>query len=294
MRIKEQQEPFYADWSGMFWFLVLVKIIVSVVFGVGILYLVAILPRVFNRPDYTPFRNTYYAHRGLHDNEGPNPENSLAAFKDAVAAGYGIELDVQPTKDEVLVVFHDENLERVCNVKGNVRDYTYEELQAFTILNSSEKIPTFQEVLDVIDGKVALIVELKVHAKPARVCELANMYLTSYKGLFCIESFHPMAVYWYAKHRPEVVRGQLSTNLKKEDGKVQLDHFIVQHLLLNLLAQPDFIAYCHLYPNELSEKICRKLYKILGACWTIRSQEELEAAKKYYDMFIFEGFLPKK
>lgn len=278
----------------MFWFWILVRIIVKVVFGLILLYLVVIIPRIFKRPDYTPFKNTYYAHRGLHDNNGPCPENSLGAFKKAVEAGYGIELDVQPTKDEVLVVFHDEDLERICSVKGNVRDYTYAELQSFSLLSTAEKIPTFQETLEVVDGKVPLIVEMKVHAAPARVCELANKCLATYKGLYCIESFHPMAVYWYKKNRPEVVRGQLSTNLKKENGKQKLDYFIVHHLLLNILVQPDFIAYCHLFPNELSEKICIKVYKSLSAGWTIKSQEELEIAKKTYDMYIFEGFLPEK
>ena len=93
-------------------------------------YLWAILPRMTARPDRSPLlAQRCYAHRGLHDNATDAPENSMAAFRKAVEAGYGIELDVQLSKDRIPVVFHDETLRRVCGVEGKVRDYTFEELQ---------------------------------------------------------------------------------------------------------------------------------------------------------------------
>lgn len=108
-----------------------VIIILGVLAILAVLYLLAIMPRMTKRPDYTPLMGRHYAHRGLHDNKSDAPENSMAAFRKAIEAGYGIELDVQLTKDRIPVVFHDETLKRVCGVEGNVRDYTYEELQQF-------------------------------------------------------------------------------------------------------------------------------------------------------------------
>ena len=95
----------------------------------------------------------YYAHRGLHGEEGI-PENSMAAFRKAVDAGYGIELDVQVTKDKIPVVFHDFTLQRVCGQEGKVCDYTYEELQKFHLCRSVETIPLFEDVLKLVDGNV--------------------------------------------------------------------------------------------------------------------------------------------
>ena len=91
---------------------------------IPIVYLAAIMPRIFKRPDYSSLKGYYYAHRGLHDNNSDAPENSMAAFRKAVDAGYGIELDVQLTKDRIPVIFHDDTLKRVCGVDGYVKDYT--------------------------------------------------------------------------------------------------------------------------------------------------------------------------
>ena len=114
---------------------------------IPILYLSAIMPRMWNRPDYTPLMGHYYAHRGLHDNSSEAPENSIPAFKKAIEAGYGIELDVQLTKDRIPIVFHDDTLKRVCGVKGSAKDYTYTELMEFRLFNTNEHIPKLTDVL---------------------------------------------------------------------------------------------------------------------------------------------------
>ena len=101
-------------------------IIIYILLIAAALYLFLIMPRIAGRPDASMLMGRDYAHRGLHDNKSDAPENSMAAFKKAVDAGYGIELDVQLTRDRIPVVFHDESLKRVCGVDGNVRDYTYE------------------------------------------------------------------------------------------------------------------------------------------------------------------------
>ena len=180
-----------------------------------ILYLLAIMPRLGNRKARLDFLGVYYAHRGLHNNESKAPENSLAAFKKAVEAGYGIEMDVQLTKDKVPVVFHDFTLKRICGKEGKVCDYTFQELKEFKLCGSEERIPAFEQVLKLVGGKVPLIVELKVEWTDISVCPLADEMLRNYKGLYCIESFNPLALFWYRRHHSDVVRGQLSDGFLK-------------------------------------------------------------------------------
>ena len=256
-----------------------------------ILYFLAIMPRFTPRPMHE-FKGWYYAHRGFHDNQSDAPENSAKAMRLAVENGYGIELDVQLTKDEQVVVFHDNNLKRVCGVDAPVNSMTYKELQQLRLLNSDEKIPLFSDVLKIIDGKVPLIMEVKMVDSKTRVCELANEELKDYKGVYCMESFHPFAVRWYRKNRSDVVRGQLSSHFKKEGQKEGFQEWLVHTLLVDVLGRPDFVAYSHKSANNLSRNLT-KMFGATAVAWTIRSQEELDRNRKKFDLFIFEGFRPK-
>lgn len=132
--------------------------------GAAALYLLMIMPGMRRKPDTAALKQRLYAHRGLHDNNSDAPENSMRAFRKAVEAGFGIELDVQLSKDGVPVVFHDFTLKRICGGEGKVCDYTWSELQQFSLCGSDQKIPRFEDVLKLVDGKVPLIVELKIEA----------------------------------------------------------------------------------------------------------------------------------
>lgn len=259
-----------------------------------VLYFLAIKPRLSRQKQWAPFKGVYYAHRGLHDNESEAPENSLPAFKKAVKAGYGIELDVQLTKDRVPVVFHDFTLERACGKPGKVYEYTYEELQQFSLFQSNERIPKFEEILKAVDGKVPLIVEIKLEWMDLTVCAFVDKLLKEYKGMYCIESFNPLVLTWYRRYHNDVLRGQLSDAFLKEGEYRGVLYWILQNLLLNWMTKPDFVAYNHKYADNLSRRLCRKLYKNMAAAWTIKSQQELEAAKEEFDVFIFDSFIPKK
>ncbi len=274
----------------------ILKIVGIIILVVAILYLLAIMPRMLHRPDTAPLKGRLYAHRGLHDNATDAPENSMAAFKKAVDANYGIELDVQLTKDKELVVFHDFTLKRVCGVEGKIADYTYEQLQSFSLCKSQEKIPKFSEVLELIGGKVPLIIEYKIPAFDPEVCPMADAMLANYDGVYCIESFNPLGVFWYRKNRPEIVRGFLSDNHYKEGQREfpRIVYSLTHNLLLNFLIKPDFIAYNHHYYKDLSRSICRYLYRALSVAWTIKSQEDLENRAGDFDLFIFDSFVPKK
>ncbi len=282
---------------------------------IGALYLLMIMPRMTNKPLREPHTAVLYAHRGLHDNKSEAPENSMAAFRKAVDGGYGIECDVQLSKDGVPVIFHDFTLARVARypegkapadavknpdgslgVKGKVIDYTYDELMEFHLLDSEEKIPRFDEFLQMVNGKIPLIVELKIEYRDLSVCPKVDALLRDYKGVYCIESFNPLGVHWYKKNNNSVMRGQLSDEFHKDkpdEFKGPL-YFILTNLLFNFWTKPDFIAFNHRYANSFARTLCRRLYGNVAAGWTIKSEEELEAAKKNFDIFIFDSFVPKQ
>jgi glycerophosphoryl diester phosphodiesterase len=290
------------------------KLFCIVLLVVVVLYFLMIMPRMTRKPSREPFTKVLYAHRGLHDNSGEAPENSMAAFKKAVDGGYGIECDVQLSKDGVPVIFHDFTLARVARypegeipqdavknpdgsfgVRGKVIDYTFEELSRFHLLNSDEKIPKFEEFLKLVDGKIPLIVELKIELKDLSVCSKVDELLRDYKGVYCIESFNPLGVWWYRHNRPEVFRGQLSDAFhrdKPEEFKGLL-YFILTNLLFNFITKPDFIAFNHKYAKCVSRRLCRRLYGNVAAAWTIKSEAELVAARNSFDIFIFDSFIPE-
>ncbi len=269
-------------------------ILVSGVVILFLLYLLAIMPRMIHKPDHSALDGVLYAHRGLHDNQSEAPENSMAAFRKAVEAGYGIELDLQLSKDGKVIIFHDTTLERVCGVTGKVSDYTYEELQEFRLCGTEERIPLFCELLKLVDGKVPLVVELKVEWRDTAVCPAADKQLREYKGAYCIESFNPLALLWYKKNHKEVFRGQLADKFTRSAEYQGILYGLLENLLLNWITRPDFIAYNHHYANGISRRLCRGLYKNIAVAWTIKSEEELEKAKESFDLFIFDSFIPSK
>ena len=274
-------------------------ILIFTILGIILLYLFMIMPSLKRKPGFKALAKTIHiAHRGLHENHPPGgkpasaPENSLKAFELAAAAGYGIELDIQLSKDGRVVVFHDETLTRMCGIKGDVLDYTYEELSAFPLLDSTERIPLFSEVLKLIDGRVPLVVELKIVNHGLSICTLGNELLRNYKGLYVIESFHPFALRWYRKNNPSVIRGQLADHFTSKEEFKSIQYRLLQNLLLNFITKPDFIAFNHEHAGMWSRTLCRVLFRNPAIAWTIKSPAELEKAQSKFDWFIFEGFTP--
>ncbi len=279
------------------------KIVLTVFILVICVYLFLICPGLRKRNDLKKMRRVLFAHRGLYDNAGDHPENSMAAFRLAVEGGYGIEMDVQLTKDDVPVVFHDFTLKRVARnvhdvpVEGKVAEYTFEQLQQFHLLNSEEKIPKFEDFLTLVDGKVPVIIEYKIENSDTecRVCEIVDHMLRAYKGPYVIESFNPRGLLWYKKHHKEITRGQLSDCYRKSDPEHMrgLFYFIFENVMVNFLTKPDFIAYNHKYYKNVSRRLCRQLFGNTAVAYTIKSQEQLEQRKKDFDIFIFDSFVPK-
>lgn len=261
----------------------------------AVLYMLMIMPKMTGKVDMKPFGEWMYAHRGLHDNSTDAPENSIKAIQKAVDAGFGIEIDIQLTKDNIPIVFHDFTLARMCRRSGKVRDFTYEELQEIPLYHTEEKIPKLEDVLKLVDGRVPLIVEFKSEITDMSLCRIADKLLREYKGMYCVESFNPLCVLWFRRHHREIARGQLS------DGFVQkytiydgLHYFFLENLMFNWVGKPDFVAYNYAYREVRARRLCRDLYHNTAVGWTIHSDDELEIARDHFDIFIFEGFIPEK
>jgi len=235
------------------------------------------------------FYHFNFAHRGLHNIENGIPENSLTAFRAAVSAGYGIELDVQLSKDGQVVVFHDDDLKRVCGVDAPVDSKTFAELEELRLLETEEKIPLFTEVLAITgEGKGPLIVELKNGHRNNELCRKTLDILKTYKGVFCIESFNPFIVNWFRKNASDIFRGQLSAS--KESFKKSQPGIVAAFLsqcLLTSVNKPDFIAY----ENAERPKRIRKLRDkgIMLIAWTSKVPDIDQAMN---DAVIFEQYLP--
>ena len=236
-----------------------------------------------------PFLGVNYAHRGLHSEDKSVPENSLEAFRLAAEAGYGIELDVQLSRDGQVVVFHDDTLERVCGVSGRVDDYSFAELQKFSLCGTEQRIPLFIDVLTTIAGRSPLIVELKTGRHNAELCEKTYELLSSYAGDVCVESFDPLIVLWFRLFGRDLMRGQLAA--EKEDYEKYMNPVLSTALskcFLNFLGRPHFIAY-HIGHEPLTAKLSMKM-GALNIGWTSHDP----SSEKGRDGVIFEFYRPKR
>lgn len=247
-------------------------------------------------PQWKTLRAFRYAHRGYHD-KPQTPENSMAAFRRAIANLYGVELDVHLMRDGNLAVIHDASLLRTAGVDVLVEDLTAEELKQYRLEGTQEQIPLFSEVLELFEGKMPLIVELKAErGNYNELAEAACKMLDQYRVSYCIESFDPRCLMWLKKNRPEICRGQLSQAFLRHGdggGQSKLTLFVLQHLLTNFLTKPDFIAYRFEDRNNLCLRWCRKVFKVQEINWTITTKEEMEASEQAGNLVIFERFDPR-
>lgn len=237
------------------------------------------------------WRGTAFAHRGLHNDAVS--ENSLGAFERACRMGVGIELDVQLTRDGKLVVFHDGDLERLMGDKRLVADLTLEELRAFSLPDGS-RIPTFAEVLALVEGRVPLLVELKNGKDLSRLCRETLAQLRDYGGEYIIESFQPLILLWFRLRARDVVRGQLVAAWEEYvENYGAFPAAVLTNLVCNLLARPDFVAYDLSGEARFGLRMQKKLFHTPLAVWVVNSQPDFENALQRNEMPIFEGFRPE-
>ena len=236
--------------------------------------------------------NTPIAHRGLHNDK--MPENTMPAFRAAIEKGYAIETDVRWTKDDQLIIFHDETLKRVAKINKRVRDCTLEQLRKIRL--NGEHIPLFSELLEEVNGRVPLLIEIK-HIRfsdPKKYIGQIESLLAAYNGSYAIQSFQPMYVRRYKKLHPEISCGVLAM---AEYSKWtffgshwwRLAGFTIKHMSLNFLAHPDFISY---RTEDLPRKSVEK-FKGKKFAWVVRGAEEEARVRPFVDNIIFENYLPE-
>lgn len=261
--------------------------------GAFLAYLFLIAPNLVRRKrGITAAQTTkLYAHRGLHG-EGA-PENSLAAYRRAVERGYGVEWDVRAAGDGTLILCHDANALRMCGVDRLLSDMTIEEVRSLRLGGTEEGIPTLEEALRLVEGKIPLIVEIKPD-QPLGVGIAKRVWetLKDYPGPWWVESFDPRIVRWFRLHAPDAVRGQLAYDPKRIGMPRPFKMALAAHMLMNFLSRPDFVAYgCRTHQNP-SFRLMRRLFHPVTAAWTVKSPEESRELSSRYDVQIFEGFLP--
>lgn len=233
------------------------------------------------------------AHRGLHSEKLGIPENSIEAFKRAIEKGYAIETDVHVTHDRKLVIYHDHDLERLTGKKAKIEDITLAEIQELKLSNTEYSIPTLEEFLSLVDGKVPLLIEIKnnnIANGPEK--ELLEA-MQNYKGKYAVESFNPISIKYFKDNAPNIPRGLL-TQKHFEDIKSTIKKFFLENIKPpRIWLQLDFMAYdIDDLTQEIADKYRRENMYVLG--WTIKTHEQFEKAKKLCDGIIFENIEPKE
>ena len=239
------------------------------------------------------YKSVKYAHRGLHG-EGAC-ENSLSAFKRAKDVGYGIELDIRLSRDGELVVFHDSDLQRVVGIDKKVDDMTVEELRGVRLADTDDYVPTFREVLDLVGGRVPLLVEIKVDSANDKTAEKFLREIEGYNGDYIVESFNPSALRVVKRARPDILVGLLSmeySGVEKFKGKPIFK--CLELLLSNFMYRPNFIAYEKSGAKKKYLHIYKKLFDVPFLAWTVKSEDEENASKELFDSVIFEQYMPEK
>lgn len=237
---------------------------------------------LFNKP---------VAHRGLWNKNVI--ENSLPAYKNAIDNGYPIELDLYSSTDGELFCFHDTTLNRLTGKDGKIFEKTSSQLKELFLLDqngqvSDQKIPTFDEVLSLVQGKVPILIEVKTQPDKTIVDKVVKK-LNDYTGEFAVQSFDPRQVRRFKKLAPHFIRGILAT--KKHSKPLPFfRRMVVRDMLLNPIIKPDFISYSF---EDLPLKKS-KTKNIPVITWTITSQTDYEKIKPFAKNIIFEKFIPQK
>jgi glycerophosphoryl diester phosphodiesterase len=236
------------------------------------------------------------AHRAYHNRVERRPENSPGAIRAAVAAGYGIEIDLQLSADGVAMVFHDERIERLTEAMGMLRDYTAAELGLIRLRDCDDGIPTLTEVLGLIAGRVALLVEIKDQtdrmAETDGQLETATAAaLASYQGPVAVMSFNPHSIAHMARLAPELARG-LTTSAYDPKAWAPLPVETCDRLR----AIPDYDpTLCSFISHEAADLAAPRVaeLKAQGAavlCWTIKSAEAEAKARRIAQNITFEQY----
>jgi glycerophosphoryl diester phosphodiesterase len=224
------------------------------------------------------------AHRGYHDLNNKRWENTLSAFAAAAERGFAIECDVHLSSDRVPVIIHDDNLQRLAGRDGFVWQRTAAELGAMKVGGTADHIPTLQEALDLVAGKVPMVIELKgIPGHDEGLVGIVGNMLKTYKGKAAIMSFDHWLIRDFAKDAPSIPGGL--TAYGKDNQLIEAHFSMLAHdLAFTSYAAGDL-------PNPFISFVRKKL-KMPVITWTIRDQPAIDLSYKYGDQITFEGFDP--
>lgn len=230
-------------------------------------------------------RGQAFAHRGLHG--GSIIENSRAGFSAAIAAGHGIELDVQATRDGEAFVFHDADLSRLTGAAGLIGQKSGPEIAAITLKGTNRTIPRLSEILALVDGRVPILIEVKTaKISVGMQCLTVRRALEGYRGNVGVMSFNPEVGRWFNDHAVRIPRGLVVT---EQEAKALPDRgraAITRRLSL-WRAKPDFLAYdVRDFPSRFAAAQRKRGLPILT--WTVRTAQQEQSAAKHADEIIFE------
>ena len=231
------------------------------------------------------FKNRLIAHRGLHKNK-IIPENSMLAFKAAIEKNYAIEFDINITKDNQIVVFHDDDLNRLCNKKENIEDVSYDFLKDLNLYESNEKIPLLKELLDEVAGKIPLIIEIKKHKNIGLLENILLEMLKEYKGEYFICSFEKDILLWLEKNKPKEIRGLIFESLPIKFKKYEKIAFLYKYFK----SKADFISLEDKLIDSSIYDFCKKK-KLDILVWTIKDKKSFQNIDKKVSAVIFENFI---
>lgn len=237
------------------------------------------------------------AHRGFHDVSQGRPENSRAAVDAAISQGYAIEIDIQLTRDDAAVVFHDYDLQRLTDGFGRVRSRTVADLATLKLKGGSETVPDLTEILDLVSGQVPLLIEVKDQdgalGEDVGPLEAAlAACIDGYTGPIAVMSFNPHSVSAMQALAPSVPRGLVT------EAFVLGNWNAPQERLAELSNIPDFDRVGASFISHNHRHLAMQAVADLKArdvpilCWTIRSPEEEAAARRIADNVTFEGYSP--
>lgn len=242
---------------------------------------IPIIQRVYDKDKYRDLLRRPFAHRGVHNEY---PENSLPAFEKAVEMKLGIELDIHLTKDEQIVVFHDDNLSRMTGVNEYIKYLTYEQIKDYKLNDTAYGIPLLKQVLDLVKEKVPILIEIKTNNNMKKLVPKLKTELENYRGSIFIQSFNPFVLRRCYKVMPQYLRGQLSSFFVHDHLRFY-KKIPIKKLFFKNFSHADFVSYnLENLPNKYVNKM-----DIPILAWTVRTKDDYVKAKHNANNMIIDN-----